>query len=326
MTPDTDLPFASVLVCTRNRSSLLTDACTAILELDYPSDRWELVIVDNHSTDDTLEVARSIERGAPDRVRLVEEHEIGLSAARNAAVRAARGEILAFIDDDAYPGPRWLRALVEALEQDGVLCAGGPVEPLIQGELPDWFLGRYLPYLSAWDRGPELARLVYNEYPRGANIAFRREAFERFGDFGTYLGRKGKSLLSGEEIELCLRVERAGFQILYVPDAGVRHVTPVDRLTPKWLARRFAAQGRSEAIINWRHAGVRGLRLGFRTYLRNAIGAFVEGRQSPDASIYARCQRHALVGYVLGAPRAMLGVPRYSTAPGTPPAAAWRPF
>ncbi len=317
--------FASVVVCTRNRSVSLADSLAGLLAMDHPCDRWELLVIDNASTDDTLEVARAVEREHPDRVRVVEEPEIGLSAARNAAVRESEAEIVAFIDDDAVPAPGWLGALVETLERPDVLCAGGPVLPEFEGELPDWFAGRLLPYLSVWDKGDEHVELVYNEYPRGTNVAFRREAFERFGDFSTKLGRKGGSLLSGEEIELCLRIERGGGKVLYVPGAGVRHVTPAERVTPLWMMRRFQAQGRSEAIINWRHAGFRGLRRGLKMYVRNAIASRAEARFGETGAILCRCQKRALRGYLFGMLEAPLRVRRYRSRAAEPPT-DWQPF
>jgi glycosyltransferase involved in cell wall biosynthesis len=319
----TRLPDSTVVVCTRNRSRRLADACGEMLALDYPAERWELVIVDNRSTDDTLAVARELEASHPGRVRVVEEREVGLSAARNAGLRAARGEIVAFLDDDAFPPPGWLRALAAALGRRGALAAGGPVVPRFEGELPDWFRGRFLPYLSAWDRGEEAEVLTYNEYPRGTNMAFRREAFERFGEFSTHLGRKGGSLLSGEEVELCLRIERGGGLVLYVPEAGVRHAVAADRVTREWLVARFGAQGRTEAIIDWRHGGLRGLAAGCRLHGRNAVAGWRDRRR--DGAIVAACSRGAFAGYLDGALRALVTVPRYRPADPGVRLAAWRP-
>ncbi|MEM7480149.1 MAG: glycosyltransferase [Acidobacteriota bacterium] len=309
---------ASVVVCTHNRSRLLAEACQAVLGVDYPADRWELVIIDNRSTDDTLTVAQGIAAEYPGRVRVVEEPAIGLSAARNRGIREAKGEIVAFLDDDAFPEPAWLGALVEALQRDRALAAGGPVEPRFEGDLPDWFAERYLPYLTVWDRGDEIHPLEYNEYPRGANIAFRRETFDRFGGFSTDLGRKGKSLRSCEEIELCLRIERSGGKILYVPEAGVEHLVSTERITPHWLIARFAAQGRSEAIIDWQHGGFRGLRKGLGQALRNALGGFVHRKR--DGRLLGRCHRGALWGYLDGMLRAVFTVRRYRPLE---PAADW---
>lgn len=300
---------ASVVVCTRNRSSLLRDACRSILEVDVPAGGWEVVIIDNASTDDTRQVAESVRKMAPEAVRLVEEPTVGLSAARNRGIAEARGAVVAFIDDDAFPDRGWLTALVAALDGDRIACAGGPVEPIFEGDLPSWFSGRYLPYLTVWDLGKKPIDLHYNEYPRGANMAFARSVFGRFGGFSHHLGRTAGSLLSCEETELCLRFERGGERTVYTPDARVRHTTPAGRITPQWMERRFGAQGRSEAIIDWVHGGPRGLLRGLRAH--SARAATAAGEASEAGQLHARFQRRALRGYRFGMVTAPLTVPRY---------------
>ncbi|MEM1205604.1 MAG: glycosyltransferase family 2 protein [Acidobacteriota bacterium] len=313
-------PRASVVVCTMNRSKVLAEACESALRLQFDAP-WELLIIDNGSTDDTLEIAHGLRRRHPDRVRVEQEGELGLSAARNAGIRHARGEILAFLDDDAFPEASWLQDLDDALSGDGVLAAGGPVDPLFQGELPEWFDDRYLPYVTVWDLGPEPVDLAYNEYPRGANMAFHRDAFGRFGWFTTYLGRKGKSLLSCEETELCLRIERGGFRVVYVPGARVQHMVNAERIDEGWLVDRFAAQGGSEAIVDWMHGGLAGLRRGRARFRRNAEAA--AGETGPGADLYRRVQRASLKGYTAQALRCPLRVPRYRPVAD---AADWLPF
>ena len=175
---------------------------------------------------------------------------------------------------------------------------------------------RLLGYLSAWNRGSVEVECTWNEYPRGTNIAFRREAFERFGAFDPELGRAGGSLLSGEEIELCLRIERGGGKIVYVPQSRVRHAVGAERLTPDWMLARVEAGGYGQAIIEWRHHGWLGLARGLARHGRNALSSVraTGGRQS-DA-LFARCQRRGLVGYSIGAARAVRTLARYS--PPTP--------
>lgn len=310
------LPFVSVIVCTRNRSRTLAESSAALLAMDYPPGLWELLIVDNRSTDDTLQVAHEIARGRPDLVRVIEEREIGLSVTRNTGIRQARGEIIAFADDDAFPERGWLRAFVDVLVEGDALVAGGPVEPLFQGELPSWFSDRFLPYLAAWDRGTEVHPLTYNEYPRGNNMALRRAVFDQYGYFSPHLGRTGSSLLSCEETELCLRVERGGGRILYAPGARIRHLTVTERITPDWLARRFFAQGRSEAIVEWRHGGWQGLRRGWLRWKRMYAQATWEQHLQPDGRLYAGCLRRALAGHSCGVLGAPLTVPRYRARGG----------
>ena len=314
-------PFATVVVCTQNRSRSLAFACESTLAMDYPADRWRLVIVDNASTDDTLAIAEELARRHRPRVEVIVEEEIGISAARNAGVRAAvrqGAEVVAFLDDDALPSPGWLTMVARALSSPGVEAVGGPIEPLFEVELPSWFLDRYLPYLTIWDPGPEAVELTYNEYPRGANMAFRTGAFQRWGLFSTHLGRKGTSLLSGEEVELCLRLERGGGRVHYVPEARVRHRVDAGRLTPGWITRRFGAQGRSEAIIDWCHGGAAGLGRGLRQAIGNVLSTRRHRHRFEGGELLARCQTFALGGYLDGALRALATVRRYRAAGAAP--------
>ncbi len=317
-------PRISVIVCTRNRSELLTKACNSILAVEPPKRSWEMVIVDNMSTDDSLDIAHRIAAQNPNRVRVIQEAELGLSAARNAGVRATQSEILVFIDDDAFPQPSWLRGLEEALEMDRVYACGGPIDPLIEGELPDWVGKRYLPYLSAWDPGSEILDLAYNEYPRGANMAFRREVFERFGFFSHHLGRRGKSLRSCEETELCLRVERGGYRVLYTPKARVSHMVTANRVTEPWLLDRFAAQGTSEAIIDWQHGGLAGLRVGYERFHRYAVEARRD--TGPGSDLFRRCQDRSWKAYSKAALFCPWTVRRWKPSPEVGPIASWLPF
>ncbi len=311
-------PRATVVVCTRNRSSALAVACEGALALGEPF-AWELLVVDNGSTDDTREVAESIAARQPGRMRVAVEPTLGLSAARNLGVRLARGPLVLFLDDDAVPAPGWLEAYGRALAREGTLAAGGPVDPEFAGPLPHWFGDAYLPYVSVWDRGPEPHRLSYNEYPRGANMGFRREAFERCGEFDLRLGRIGRSLRSCEEIELCLRLERAGGEVVYEPGARVRHRVATDRLTPAWLAARFASQGFSEAILEWKHFGAAGLRRGLAEQgeaVARAAAAAQEtspaGGEGTAEALELRCRRASRNAYRKGAAYALLVVPRWT--------------
>ncbi len=322
-------PAATVAICSANRCALLAETLAVLLPQVDPR-RAEILVVDNGSSDDTprllAETAASAASGGrpPGFFRAVREARAGLSAARNRAVREARGELLAFLDDDALPQPGWLEAYFEAFRTPRVGAAGGPVEPIFDGALPAWLDARFLPYLSAWDRGPEVVPLRYNELPRGANMAFRRATFAIYGDFFEQLGRKGASLRSCEEIEYCLRLERGGEEILYLPAAGVRHHVATQRLSVAWMEARFAAQGFSEAILDWRHAGARGLRVGLGRVARLDCNP----DRDPGGDVMARCLLHTRRGYRRGALYALFWVARYQppAAPGEAPAAILAPF
>ena len=317
-----ELPRATVIVCTRDRAAVLRTALQSLLALDYPADRWEILIVDNGSVDETPRIASELAAERPDRVRVVTEPRGGLSLSRNRGVREATGQVIAFADDDAYPDAGWLRALVAALERHDAMVAGGPVEPIFTGAVPEWCTPVFFPYFAVWDEGSEPHFLRYSNYPRGNNMALRREVFERFGYFSPHLGRTGTSLLSCEETELCLRVERGGGRIVYAPEARMRHLTPMERITPEWLARRFFAQARSEGILEWRHAGWRGLRSGWlRWYGMSRRGAARAAVSRAD-HVLAQCLRRGFLGHSIAVLTAPLTVPRYRPVE---PTAAWRP-
>lgn len=311
-------PKASIVVCTRNRSRVLTDACDAILAAANGDD-WELVIVDNHSTDDTRSIAEAVAERDPGRIRVIDEPTLGLSSARNAGARAAQGEIVVFVDDDAFPRPGWLEATCAAFDAPDVMAVGGPVTPRWAGVPPEWLDGRYLPYLTVWDLGDQPLDLTYNEYPRGANVAYRRAVFDQVGDFSTHLGRKGASLLSCEETELCLRIERIGGRIRYVPDARIEHLVHAERITERWMRSRFGAQGRSEAVIDWMHGGVGGLIAGHGRF-RAAEKASAEAGDRR----HHHCQAAALGAYRAQAARLPFTVRRWR-GPAGRALPAWRP-
>jgi glycosyltransferase involved in cell wall biosynthesis len=298
---------ATVAICTRNRSSALVASCEAVLaqRADFP---WELVIVDNGSDDDTPAVARALVGRHPGRARLVEEPTLGLSAARNAAVRVARGDWLGFVDDDAVPAVGWLEAYEAAFASPEVFAAGGPIDPEFRGARPVWLDESFLVYLSAWDLGAERQALVYNNHPRGTNMALRRAAFDRAGTFDPRLGRRGRSLRSCEEIELTLRLERLGHTVLYEPAARVRHRVELSRMSPDWMAGRFRAQAFSEAIVDWKHFGPHGLSAGVARH-RAAAAAPVPA--TPGGEVLARCRLAAWRAYRRGALYAAWAVSRW---------------
>jgi hypothetical protein len=137
-------------------------------------------------------------------------------------------------------------------------------------------------------------------------MALSCSAFDLVGQFSPHLGRKGRSLRSCEEIELFLRLERAGRRIRYVPAARVHHRTPVDRLTPDWMEARFAQQGLSEAILDWMHGGLGRVRHGLAKRREDDAAATA----GAVGELRRRFDRAASRGYRQGAWIAFWTVPR----------------
>ncbi|QWV92461.1 glycosyltransferase [Geomonas oryzisoli] len=243
--------LVSVVICTYNRSELLEAALRSVISQDFPLDRFEVVVVDNNSTDDTRERVAAISSGAAVKTSYVFVEKQGLSYARNAGIEASSGEIVVFTDDDIEADRYWLSNLVDAFTQPEVCCAGGPLKPLWLHPRPEWLVDELLPAIAISDfPAAELGEFKSPSYPWGANIAFRKRVFQSIGMFPTDLGRVGTRLLSNEEIFLCRRIVRNGLRIAFAEKAVIYHKVPPSRLTKNYFLHRYSNQGASDAILD----------------------------------------------------------------------------
>lgn len=242
------VPFASVTICTYNRARWLRETLAFITRQDYPADRWELVIVDNNSRDDTRAVVGSF-AGAPKAPRYVFEAQQGSSFARNRAIAEAAptSDIIIFTDDDMLGGPDWLKLIVEPFLRPGnerVGAVAGDVIPVFPEGLPAWLDKQWEPLAFRADVGP----LRPDQLPMTANLALRAPVLREIGDFRTDLGRFGNRLTGGEDHELARRIWTAGYTIWYSPPAGLQHQIPASRLTFRYAYKQAFDSARSRVI------------------------------------------------------------------------------
>ena len=208
----------SVVVPTFNRAHSLGSTLKSLLaqETDYP---YEVIVVDNNSSDETESVVRVLERTMHGRLWYVFERPQGLSAARNAGLTAARGEIIAFLDDDVIAPPTWAEALVEVYRaHPDAWGVGGKIIIHPPAVCPRWFDQTspvFTAYLSGVDLGDNTIRLKPPFKIYGANFSVRRDVFSSVGVFKSQFGRIGACLLGYEETELCFRIHQAGGGIYY---------------------------------------------------------------------------------------------------------------
>ena len=241
----------SVIVCTRNRAELLRRALQSVAEQDLQSDMFEVVVVDNASSDATPNVAR----GFQDRMalRYVREERIGLCVARNTGWRAARGRYVVFFDDDAIARPGWLRAIKSTFERAGPSAGvvGGRVDPIWEASRPSWLADEIAGSLTIvhWGDDEKIIRDIRREWLVGANMALPRHLLADIGGFHPWLDRVGNNLLSSGDVFLQKEVIRRGYDCLYVPAIAIEHLVPASRLTQKWFLRRFFWQGVSDAVM-----------------------------------------------------------------------------
>ena len=233
----------SVIIATFNRAGLLPGILGALASQEAPpSLGWEIVVVDNNSSDSTPDVVTSFSRTATIPVRYVFEPGQGLSRARNRGVREARGSILAFTDDDVLPAPDWIAQVVAAIDRWGAHGVGGRILPRWEAPPPSWITGnwRLLRRLSIMDFDQSrLLALPLERKPQvwGANMAFRRELLDRVGGFDPRLGMLGHRLFRSEEFDLVERALRLGLRIAYDPALTVYHRIGSDRMRKSYFRR-----------------------------------------------------------------------------------------
>jgi glycosyltransferase involved in cell wall biosynthesis len=223
----------SVILWMYNRCQTLPNTLSSVAASNLPeSVEWEVLVVHNNSSDQTRHVVQEFCRRHPGRVRYLFEPRQGKSHALNTGVREARGQVLAFVDEDVTVEPSWLHNLTAPLKDAQWARTGGRTL-LERGCSPPPWLGLREPYnlrgvlarFDAGERPSELARP-----PAGTNMAFRREMFQKYGSFRTDLGRWPGSLIGREDTEFANRLLAAGERIRYEPSAVVCHAVPENRV------------------------------------------------------------------------------------------------
>ncbi|AHV95884.1 glycosyltransferase [Paenibacillus sabinae] len=244
-----DVPRLSIIICTYNRAGLLSKTLDSLLGLDM-LDEAEVIVVDNRSTDDTASVVKRFMDKYEQQIQMkyLLEPVQGLSAARNSGILAAKAKLIAFLDDDALPVRNWISTIVNTMEsKPAVMAMGGKVAPIFENGRPEWLIKPFeFPY-TIMDLGNRIKEYPGKFHPCGANMAMRREVFN-LSLFPLELGRKGESLLSGEETWLFGRIRKEGQSILYHPQMAVDHFVPASRLTQAWIMKRYYSQGLSNAL------------------------------------------------------------------------------
>jgi len=240
----------SVILCTYNRAKSVAKTLESIVIQSLPqSVRWEIVVIDNNSRDETAKVVEEFRRRYPDLIRYAVEPQQGISNARNAGIRMAQGDILAFIDDDETADTAWLKNLTANLRGEQWAGAGGRVVPEWNSPPPRWwssnsaFLVGPLAVFDADDRHEELSNP-----PFGANMAFRRHMFGKYGGFRTDLGRSGENLLGNEDTEFGRRLLAAGERLRYEPSAVTYHPVEPFRLRRGYFLQWWFNKGRSDVL------------------------------------------------------------------------------
>lgn len=265
----------SVVLPTRDRARLLDDCLRSLARQTLSAEAFEVIVVDNGSTDDTAAVAAAHVGSLP--VRCMSAPEPGLHVGRHAGMQAAASDLLVFGDDDIIPEPTWLASVLEAFEDPEVALVGGNNRPVFEGAPPDWLLawwrqpvgpGRAMAPLSILDFGDGRFDIDPG-FVWGCNFSIRRDVLLRAGGFHPDGVPADRLRWRGDgETHVADEIRRAGLRARFHGGASVGHRVSAGRMTPAYFTQRARAQGVSDSYTDLRRAGAAMPRLADRVRRR----------------------------------------------------------
>ncbi|NEQ09002.1 MAG: glycosyltransferase [Moorea sp. SIO4E2] len=220
-------PRISVVICTYNGASTIRDTLEALQSLEYPD--FEVIVVNDGSTDSTFEIAKEYN------VKLITTENRGLSNARNTGWQAATGEIVAYLDDDAYPDAQWLQYLAYNLITTDYVGIGGPnLAPAGDGSIAACVAH------APGNPMPVLISDLEAEHIAGCNMAFRRDCLEAIGGFDP------RFRTAGDDVDVCWQLQQCGRKLGYSPAALVWHYRR-NSISAYW--KQQVGYGKAEALL-----------------------------------------------------------------------------
>jgi GT2 family glycosyltransferase len=243
----------SIAICTYNNAGTLAVVLESLRSLACPAAlSYEILVIDNNSTDETKEVVFRWQPVWGNRLRYIFEGCQGLSHARNRAWQEAHGDVVSYLDDDVKVDSGWLAAVAAAFEEHSAAVVGGRSRLIYPAQRPSWLPEKYETLLSRLDYGEQV--IVNTDQPLfGLNFSVRKEWLDRIGGFDVALGRYGRSLTSGEEFDLLRRIRAQGGIAVYEPRAVVGHLVPAARVKKRWFLRRLWVAGAESVILAAKH-------------------------------------------------------------------------
>lgn len=292
----------TVALCTHNHADRLVRTLDELPRIRRPKGEWEFLIVDNASHDATSSILAGRAWPADWRVRLVREEKLGLSNARNRAIREALGEYIIFVDDDETADSDWLCAFERLIDAHSPDAFGGRIEVLFEDLRPAWLTDELLGFLGQLNRADTIQPLIEPGTSfHGGNFGFRKAVCDDIGAFDAMLGRKGTDNTGGEEVDFYRRLLNAGYKVWWTPDAVIYHRILASKLNRGYFLELHYRQGRMEAI---RKRGV-GSRLPpryiFGQLLRATAAVWQEFRRGGrNATVRREMNLAYFLGHILG--------------------------
>jgi glucosyl-dolichyl phosphate glucuronosyltransferase len=241
----------SVIICTYNRAAYIPEALKSLSEQTLSKDAFEVIVVNNNSTDDTEEVCKNcITKFATTHITYANELNQGASFARNKGAQLAQSHLLCFMDDDAIAVPDYLYRITEffQLHPDAGGLGGRIIPKYIPSE-PPWMSHYVSSMVGNFDYSDSVCVFQPGKYPLESNMIVRKPLFDEIGGFNTALpGVKGTLRIGGEGKEFFLRLQAKNTLIYYDPQIIVHHIVETAKLTPAYLYRVASGYGRGEKV------------------------------------------------------------------------------
>jgi len=255
------MTFLSVIIPTRNRAKSLADTLASLVKQTYSADWYEVLVIDNGSTDNSRDVYTTFRDKIP-QLRYFYEEKPGLHVGRHLGMKMARSDILVYADDDIEAFPTWLEGIAESFQDTSVVLVGGKNLPKFEIKPPDWVLkmwkkdkngDRILGYLSVIDLGEEKKEISpYNIF--GCNFSIRKSVLLEAGGFHPDAMPHELIRYRGDgETHVSSFVENMRHRTIYNAKASVFHIVPKERLTEAYFCKRAYLQGISDSYTQIRN-------------------------------------------------------------------------
>ncbi len=295
----------SVIVPTRNRAEQLAHLLPQLMAQDYPRDAFEILVVDNNSTDATRRVVEGLIPTSPVPLRHILEPRVGITYARNRGAQETRFPYLAYCDDDCNVGPDWLGHLMSGFDLDpAVVAVSGLVLLALGHKRPAWLSPRLEPYLGSTSHLGYQTRILENEHVPEFNFAMEKTVWEEAGGF-LGLDLVHCSPAASEGVPLLREIRRRSYRVAFVPRAVMYHDLG-RRMNFRWLLHRVFSQGISDAMMaeienHLQPANLHAIAVHTRDFFRHlghSLFAYLRYDRAQGAS--SLCSALAYLGRLLG--------------------------
>lgn len=272
------MPKITVIICTFNRGDILKNAVASLSKQTASKKTFEVIIVDNGSSDKTKRVVVDMKREYPNlNIRYIHESHEGLSNARNVGVAHAKGYYVAFLDDDAQAHNEWISKILGYIDQATFpsIALGGVIRPMYDGKKPEWFRDSY----ESDIKGDTNRYLKSGETFSGSNMILRKEYIPKFGGFNIDIGMKGKYMSVGEETSLfelmwdTYKKEKKLF--FYSPYLIVYHRVAPHRLRVSYRLKRNLIAGQALFIRSSKKSMYKKITLAGKMFLRTVVAVIL---------------------------------------------------